>query len=70
MMGSQSVTGPEDAGMSVPEVDGTQELQPRDPPTDRSRDGPQKVTHQRTRDEASIELGPVQQGAGCRQTKL
>ena len=31
MMGSQSVAGPEDAGMRVTEVDGTQELQPRDP---------------------------------------
>lgn len=40
------------------------------PDTDRSRDGPQKVTHQGTRDEASVELGPVRQGAGSRQTKL
>lgn len=69
-MGSQSVAGPKDAGMRGPEVDGTQELRPWDPHTDRSRDDPQKVTHQGTRDEASIELGPVRQGAGSRQAKL
>lgn len=68
-MERQRGAGPEEAWVRATKLMAPRSpgAQPRGPHTDRCRNDSQHVTHQRTRAEASRELGPVWQEEGPRQ---